>query len=807
MADQQEAQGRPIHMIGNAHIDPVWLWRWPEGMETTRSSFRAALDRMNEYPDFKFTSAQAALYWWVEQTDPAMFEEIRQRVAEGRWELAGGWWVQPDCNVPSGEAFARQALYGQGYFLSRFGKLAKVGYNVDSFGHDGMLPQLLKKSGLDYYIFFRPGPYEKTLPAGLFQWIAPDGSTVIGCRAANHYCVWQREALIAWVNTASEWMPTVPDSLCFYGVGNHGGGPTIDNIEAIHDIAVDPEAPAPLCSTLEAFFETLKGRESSFPRVPEELQHHARGCYSVTTLAKHLNRQCEEALATAEKWAALAFRLKCKPYPLERFTEAWRRMLFNQFHDILAGTSIKPAYEDVQNAAGYALHIASEAQNFAQQAIAARLDTSGEGTTLVCFNPQGWKANIPMTCDIPGGGPSKLLDELGNEVPYQRNPAAAKGALGRMELCFEPELPAWGWRAYKLLREEPAPVESALTATTESIENPWLRVTISSETGGLAQVLDKRTGVELLSAPQSVDVFHDTSDTWSHELKKYDQLVGAFEGFEAVLEEAGPIRAVVRTRARWGASTLIQRICLWAGQPWVEVKTSLEVQDQFKAFKLTVPFGIKQPELHSSMSYGFCERVLNGEEEPMHAWLDLSGCDTQGRNAGFAVLNDGKYGYDADEKALRITLLRSTVYAWHDPYKLQPDEWNEFIDQGRHDFTWRLVPHASDFVEGRVPELALELNSPPSFLLESSHEGYLPLAKEFITISADHIGIPAIKQSEDGESLIIRAVELAGQPKEAVFLLPHSALTWSATFTPQEVKTFRITGNKVVECDLLERPI
>src|SRR5215210_3137408 len=179
---------RTLHMIGNAHIDPVWLWQWPEGLAEVRATFRSALDRMNEYAEFLFTADSAAYYAWIEEIDPPMFEEIQQRVAEGRWELVGGWWVEPDCNLPSGESFVRHALISQRFFHDRFGRIATVGFNVDPFGHNAMLPQLLRRAGMHAYVFMRPGPHEMALPAPLFWWESADGSRVLGLRLPHEYC-------------------------------------------------------------------------------------------------------------------------------------------------------------------------------------------------------------------------------------------------------------------------------------------------------------------------------------------------------------------------------------------------------------------------------------------------------------------------------------------------------------------------------------------------------------------------------------------------------------------------------------------
>lgn len=218
-----------IHLVGNAHIDPVWLWRWQEGFAEIKATFQSALDRLEEFPDFVFTSACAAYYKWVEENDPVMFEEIRKRVNEGRWFIAGGWWVQPDCNIPSGESFVRHGLYSQRYFYEKFGIMSKVGYNVDSFGHNGMLPQVLKKSGMDYYVFSRPGPHEKEIPKNLFWWEGEDGSRVLAFRIPYNYGNWWsdkdnplRGKTLAVLELARE---QGTDMMNFYGVGNHGGGP------------------------------------------------------------------------------------------------------------------------------------------------------------------------------------------------------------------------------------------------------------------------------------------------------------------------------------------------------------------------------------------------------------------------------------------------------------------------------------------------------------------------------------------------------------------------------------------------------
>src|SRR5262245_46553296 len=216
--------GATLHMIGNAHLDPVWLWQWPEGLQEAKATFRSALDRLNESPDFVFTSSSAAIYEWVEENAPDLFAEIAARVAEGRWQIAGGWWIQPDCNLPGGESYVRQGLYGQRYFREKLGVTATIGYRVDGFGHHGMLPQILSKMGMDSYVFMRPQEHEKDLPGRLFWWEADDGSRVLAFRIPYAYTAGgTTEDLDRHIRRNAEVVTAeFPESMCFFGVGNHG---------------------------------------------------------------------------------------------------------------------------------------------------------------------------------------------------------------------------------------------------------------------------------------------------------------------------------------------------------------------------------------------------------------------------------------------------------------------------------------------------------------------------------------------------------------------------------------------------------
>ena len=472
-----------LHLIGNSHIDPVWLWQWPEGYQEVRATFRSALDRMSEYPEFIFTCDSAAYYEWVEEIDPEMFAEIQARVAEGRWELVGGWWVEPDCNLPGGESFVRQALIGQRYFQSRFGKMATVGYNVDPFGHHAMLPQILAKSGMDSYVFMRPGPHEMRLPAPIFWWESPDGSRVLTFRLPHEYCA-PREDLGYHLDKSIAQLPDRwTEMMAFYGVGNHGGGPTRENLDSIRRLDGVGAMPRLRHSTPARFFDTVRASGAEPPVVGEELQHHAVGCYAAHSGVKRWNRRAENYLAPAEAWAAVAERLVGLPYPAAELTRAWKQVLFNQFHDTLGGTAIEPAYDDARDQLGEATAIAARAQNLAVQSLSRAVNLPAEPGTfpILVFNPHAWPVRTVVELEFGGLKPTDgLVDETGAPVQFQPTQSYATVSAWRSRMAVAVDLPPLGYRTYRVVPDTPRVTASTVRATDTLLENEHLRLELDA---------------------------------------------------------------------------------------------------------------------------------------------------------------------------------------------------------------------------------------------------------------------------------------------------------------------------------------
>ena len=491
------SKGLTFHLIGHAHIDPVWLWDWREGHETVKATFRSALDRLRENPDMVFVHSSAAQYSWMEQ-HPQLLAEIRDAAERGQWEPVGGWWVEPDVNLAHGEAIARQALLGQRTFERLLGRRARTGFLPDSFGHPGTLPQLLVQSGLDAFVFMRPGSNELELPSNLFQWEGVDGTRILSARvecysssptqihtSLERNLAWRPEQLTHWLG--------------LFGVGNHGGGPTRRAIANIRELAQHPDWPTLQMNSLGGFFEQVRGEQ--VPVFSGELQHHARGCYAAVSDIKRLNRRAEHALLRAEKLAVLASGAGYL-YPHGPLTHAWKALLFNQFHDILAGSSLESAFQDAFYQLGEVLSIAARVTFAAVQAIADQVDTRlhgreadevirslhwdaggwvtdyGDGVPVLVFNPSGHARDEAVELELNDWHTDqlRLIDDTGQDVPTQRLQSESVNGSGRPRFVFRAHLPAFGYRLYRVLDEpDPAPtLQPLLTATPERLENELL---------------------------------------------------------------------------------------------------------------------------------------------------------------------------------------------------------------------------------------------------------------------------------------------------------------------------------------------
>ncbi|RAP75220.1 alpha-mannosidase [Paenibacillus montanisoli] len=823
-----------LHMIGNAHLDPVWLWQWQEGYAEIKATFRSALDRKKEFPDFIFTCAGAAYYEWIEQNAPDMFEEIRGRVREGRWVIVGGWWIQPDCNLPSGESFVRHGLYSQRYFREKLGVTAKVGYNVDSFGHHGMLPQILKKSGMDAYVYMRPGEHEQHMDRSLFRWRSLDGSEVLTFRIPISYNNSTATKLEDKVyGKALEGMALAEQHehsfMGFYGVGNHGGGPTIANIRSIRKLQAELGSGRFRFSSPNAYFDEMRESGQQFPVYENDLQHHASGCYSTHSESKALNRKAEHRLLAAETFGTLSHLLTGYAYSSEEIQRGWKNVMFNQFHDIMGGCSIREAFTDARESYGESLNIAAVTLNAALQRISWSIDTmkpeigslskdmdwvlweqKDAGVPVVVFNPLSWEVHTLIQVNKQV---TSVSDDQGEVVEHQIvRGSRTNGKDDKYDTAFMARIPAMGYRVYwiykrKALGAAAAPVHQ-LTAEPAALENDWHRIEFEPHTGHIRKLYDKKHGVDVLTGSGAVPVVIDEHhcDTWAHGVFEFRNEIARFGDAQVKLLEAGPLRAVMRVTSRYGMSVLRQDFILYRDKPGIEVKAKLDWHEKHKMLKLSFPVRVRDPKATYEIPYGYIERPVNGEEEPGQRWLDVSGEPENGglQRYGLTLLNDSKYSSDVLGNDLRMTVVRSPIFADHFGER---DEYCEYMDQGEQHFRYMLVPHAGDWRDADVSKKACELNVPPIYIVETYHQGTLPQMFEGVRVSAEHVIVTAFKPAEDGDGYILRCYETCGRAGDVRIEIPALDRVWTVQIGKCEIKTFRIPADSdrdVFEVNLIE---
>lgn len=820
---------RKVHLIGNAHLDPIWLWRWQEGCGEVLQTFRSALDRLNEYPDFVFTCSSASYYKWVEEIAPDMFEEIRERVKEGRWVPINGWWVQPDCNIPSAESFARQALYSQLYYNEKFGMICKTAYNVDSFGHSGMLPQLIKNGGMNAYVMMRPGPHENAEISNMFTWESLDGTRIPTFRipAESGYGANSAEDISRTRDFSEKLMAEENHGMMiFYGVGNHGGGPTRWCIEYLESQLKKDGYHDMIFSSPDAFFEAHCLEKVELPIWKDDLQHHASGCYSATSLVKQLNRRLENSLYFSEAFATVASKTAGMRDRTEDFKEAWRDVCFNQFHDILCGCSIMEAYDDVNAAMGHALTISDRIQNEAFLRIARRIDTWIDGVSdpvcevrghscgkfprpVVVFNPLSFPIKVPVRTYHPS---KQVKDDAGNDVIFS-NVRSSRSNDSHLDTVFIADVPAVGYAVYWLKpcwnENSDLPevhIDTDVSAHDFSMENEYLKVSFNEHTGFITSLVDKKSGYDYASEDKPIavpTVISDSkTDTWAHMVFRFHDIKGIMKLEKIELVEDGNARAVIRTRHSFGGSYLVQDFILASGQRILRSKCKALWTEDFTLLKMSFPVGGENRINTYEIPGAYIKRPTNGEEEPAGRWGAIS-FDDGGRRT-LALLNDSKYSYDCPDNDLRLTVIRNVIFADH--YSDRPAANFNFTDEGIQRFEYGVFVCDGEAEKSNIMNEAAMFNIRPAAVPESFHKGVLPQRKGFLSVDRDNIIMTALKFCEDGSGdCIARFYETRGEDTRAHIVCEMLNADFNVDFGHNEIKTLRISKNgEVRETDFLE---
>ena len=780
-----------VRVVGNAHIDMAWLWPWTETVEVVKDTFTTALQLMKEYPDFTYTQSSVQDFEWLQQKYPALFREIQQRVKEGRWELVGGMWVEPDLNMPDGESMVRQLLVGKRWFKKYFDKDVTIGWNPDTFGFSWQLPQIYKKSGIDTFVTqkmewnSRESSWRETFtfPYKLFWWQSPDGSRVL-TYFPHGYGGGIGAASLS--QDVADYVPAdhFPEIMHLYGVGDHGGGPTrqmVDEAERLKDPTV--VFPKVQFSSARAFFDDAESAIDSGALKPPVwnnelyLAYH-RGCYTTQSETKKLIRENEELLQNTEKFASLAFLAANRPYSNSDFEEIWKRVLFDQFHDIMPGSGILVNYEDAARNLTDASLRSQKILDGALDSLNGLIDTRGEGMPVVIYNSLSWDRTGPAKIEVvepPIGQQWKAVDPIGQPLPSHvvaRDAAAHKLTLD----VLAKNVPALGYEVIRLVAAPNPPIAaSSIKVDGTTIENEYLRVKIDPQTGCVTSLIDEPGNHESVApggCGNLLQAFKDvprTQDAW--EIRFDEDEWDLKEPRSVKVIEEGPDLAVVRIEHAFRNSTIQQELTVYAGVPRVDVNTRIDWHEEHVLLKAAFPVNVHADKATFEIPYGTIERptTRNTPEEqgmfevPALRWGDLSN-ETQ----GFSLLNNSKYGYDAKDNVIRLSLLRS-------PQMPAPD--NRIADQGLHEFTYSLYPHSGGWKSAGTMRQGYELNFPLMASIAQPHPGLWPARQSLAHIDAGNAILTVMKKAEDDDGLIFRFYEFEGKATDVRLALPRQAVS------------------------------
>ncbi len=804
---------KKLYMIGNSHIDPVWFWNWEEGMQEVKATYASALERMREFEDFRFTSTSTAFFEWIEGILPEMFEEIKQRVEEGRWEITGGWFIEPDCILPCGEAFVRHGLYGQRYLKSRFGRMAQIGSNVDSFGHNPVLPQILKKSGMDSYVFMRP-----RLDTPVFKWESSDGSQVNTICLPAEYTTWFHEPTVQNVELTLERTKDYDKMVCCYGVGNHGGGPTIENIHTIHELQETMEEAELVFAGYTEFLRDIN--KDDLPVLTRAFERINQGCYSIDSLFKQKNRQAERRLVKADILMSMASGI-CGEFMKEagEMERLWKVLQFNEFHDTMGGTTIKSARDEAIMQISGVCARAGEICALAIQHIVNAQDTRGVGFPLFLFHTGGMpyedyaEIELEWFCQSP----LKLLDPEGREIPYQRVHTDAKVRHttlgGRRRFVFYASIPACGFAQYRVAKEE-ASLESTphmeiLNPDALRLENAYLLAEFDEKTGMLFSLIDKETGYQALTEASSLRMYLDERDAWGHlQDRRYEDLNVNFHLDSIEKVESGALREVIRVRLSYEDTGLEQLYYLGAEERELRVENRLRFNHTWHLLKLAYPVGRETVETRAETAYGVIHRTIcDNTEYNMQSFLDVS--DENG--VGLAIANDSKYAFHMEEGRVQITAVRSAIYAQGN----SPDWWNEqetyeYTDIGTQTFWLVLKPHGNVLPERELYRIADKINGAYGYLADSAHTSSgrgKQVGNRFSLgkVEAENVSLMLVKKAEDDGDFVLRLLETEGKDTETKLMFRER--NYPIAIGRYEIATYKINrdGGEIRKTDLLEQ--
>ncbi|HEV2463414.1 MAG TPA: glycoside hydrolase family 38 C-terminal domain-containing protein [Acidobacteriaceae bacterium] len=777
-----------VRLVGNSHIDMAWLWPWTETVQVVHDTFRTALQLMDEYPGFIYTQSSVRDYEWLRDKYPAEFADIQKRVREGRWELVGGMWVEPDLNMPDGESMVRQILVGKRFFQHEFGVDVTVGWNPDSFGYTWQLPQIYRKSGFDSFVTQKLSWNDTTVfPYKLFWWQSPDGSRVLTYFPHSYSGTTEPVGL---ANDVATYVPAThfPEIMQLYGVGDHGGGPTRQELdEALRLEKPTTVFPKAEFSTARSFFDDVqRAIATQGLRLPVwnnelYLEYH-RGCYTTQSETKKQIRHNEEQLENAEKFSSLSFLTAKTPYSNTQFEGIWKKVLFDDFHDIMPGSGVGNNYVEAARNLNDASLESGKLLGSSLDDLSANIDTRGAGVPVVVFNPLSWARTAPVTVEVhtPSSGRHlEAVDDAGKPLLAQILSTDPSTEQTRIQVMV-PDVPSLGYRVIHLRSVEHAQrVSSSLKVDGLTAENEYFRVKVDPKSGCITSLIDKASGEETVAPGGCGDLLQTFVDKPAHQDAweiSFDGKSWDLKNPESVkLVENGPERVVIEIRNKFQNSDFVRDLVIQPHVPRIDVRTQVNWHEHHILLKVGFPVNVHATKATFEIPFGTIQRPTTRNtpaeqamfEVPAERWGDISST-----TEGVSLLNASKYGYDALNNVIRLSLLRS-------PNMPAPD--GRVADQGYHEFTYSLYPHAGNWQEGGTMRQGYDLNYPLIAVKVESHSGSWPSSRSFVAIRPANVIITAIKKAEDSNGLIFRFYEFAGKSSNVQLQLPQAASSAAST--------------------------
>ncbi|MFA5865476.1 MAG: alpha-mannosidase [Phycisphaerae bacterium] len=800
-----ESSAQTIACLGHAHIDVAWLWPLAETIRKCGRTFSNVLELMDRYPEFVFCQSQPHLYEFTRDRYPSLYKRIKDKVKQGQWDPAGCTWVEMDCNITGGESLVRQILFGTRFFKQEFNLDACCLWMPDVFGYSGALPQLLKRSGVDYFLTQKISLSQfTTFPHHTFYWEGIDGTKILShFLPANDYNAKLRGSEAITAAGRYKQKDRSPIHAVLFGFGDGGGGPTKDMIERMRRYKNLEGVPKLQPMSHRKFFQRLERESVELPTWTGDLylENH-RGTLTTQAANKRFNRQCELLLRETEMLSAINLS-SGGTYAQKELNAAWKTVLLNQFHDIIPGSSIEKVYTDSKKDYTQVIESTQTLKDQAFSHLAKLVDTRGEGTPVVAFNSLSWDRNDVIAVEVPGLRKGQLLSAM---APDGTQTPAQVGVDGKVR--FTGMVPSVGHSVFHL---RPTSVKFPVVKADEKIlENDCLRVKFNAE-GCLTSVFDKSADREVLADGESANqfiLFEDkpvVDDAWDVDIFFNDKpLERSGEILSVEVVETGPVRSVVRTKRRISRSVIRQDVILSAGSKRLDFETTVDWGDEEHVLlKVAFPVNVRSDSARYDIQFGSIERPTHWNtprdfaqfEVPGHKWIDLSESDY-----GVALLNDCKYGHDIRNHVMRMTILRAPKY---------PDPTAD-VNQ-THKLTYSLLPHTGNFTQGVIQQ-AYQLNAPITALTVGPHPGPVAARVSNFDISGENIIIETVKKAEDDNGLIVRMYEAHGSrgtrtfhtslPVQRIFetdlmekeenrLTPKDG-TVKLSFTPFQIRTLKL---------------